>query len=566
LTSKVNPPHDREAEAAVLGAILLGAQLPSNLRAFDFYLEPHRLTYGAITELAERNVSADPVSVRHLLEEKGNVEAVGGVSFISSLTDASPDVVNVDHWAEIIRDFARKRTLRSIGHDLLNPNGKRSHEMIQEALGQLRVLSQEGDEGGPAGPVWRTVREYLDNPELMQPPEEVVSNLAWRGRVTLLAAREKAGKSTYVAFGTALLSRSQSSKVLWVNLEEAAYDVVDRFKTFDAHSERIVVSEFLPNKLADLEAAIREHSPDLVVIDALVDWGADQVTDWNSAAQVTPVMRDLVSLARRHRVALVIIHHGKKTDGSYRDSTAIGASVDVIIEMSTDNQDDHVRHFKPKARWTVEPFSLRWTGTIYESVGGELSILERVYQFIRTHPGCSKNEIRKKVKGKATTIDRAIESLTRACRIEDRGDETGSRYFTSNDGASGTLRTLTGHGRDTPSKIPKGFNGTLEGHSKDTPRDTPPVSHPLKWGCGDTVQGGLRSGEEVQESNANIEDFQPVVRNEVNRGPKAAKPGLPEHSRDWPKPLQKRLRELVGQGHRRIPATEMVRKEYEEGL
>ena len=92
------------------------------------------------------------------------------------------------------------------------------------------------------------------------------------------------------------------------------------------------------------------------------------------------------------------------------------------------------------------------------------------------------------------------------------------------------------------------------------------MPHPLKGGCGGTVQGGLRSGKEIQGSNANTEDFEPVVRDEVNKVPKAARPVLPEHSRDWPKPLQKRLRELVGQGHRRLPATEIVNKEYAEGI
>lgn len=335
----------------------------------------------------------------------------------------------------------------------------------------------------------------------MQAPEEIVPRLAWRGRVTLLAAREKTGKSTFAAFGAALVSRESKDSVLWVNLEEAPFDVVDRFEILDADPDRVIVSEYLPNKLTDVETAITEHTPALLIIDTLAAWGAGRVTDWNSAAQVTPVMLELVGLARQYNVAIVILHHGKKLDGSYRDSSAIGASVDAIIEMSTDDKDDYVRKFKPRARWTVEPFSMRWTGTTYEWVDGETSIHNRkgliqdqVYRHIEKHLGCSKNAIRKNVKGKATDIDRAIDSLIADGRIENRGGKTGASYCTLIDGEPETPRTLTGQGRDTPLNAPPKTNETLKGHGKDTPRDKPPVSHPLKGGRGDTL--GMVAGKD----------------------------------------------------------------------
>jgi hypothetical protein len=576
LNPKVNPPHDPDAEAAVLGALLVGSPLPEFLRPSDFYLESHRLIYGAITELVKRGLQADLVSVVHELKDRGELEAVGGNSFISSLIDAMPDVANVDHWAGIIRDLAVRRSLGNIGRQLSDPGGKSTQELINSARRQLHGLTDVAGEGAPIGPVWRSLREYKEHPELLQPPEEIVPNLAWRGRVTLLAAWEKFGKSTFATDSAAVLSRAEGARVLWVNLEEAPFDVVTRFDCAGADLDGVIVSEHLPARLADLTAKIEEVKPDLVVIDTLGAWGAVRVTDWNSAAQVTPVMMELVALARRHSLALVILHHGKKTDGTYRDSTAIGASVDVIIEMFGDVKDDHVRHFKPRGRWPIGPFSMRFNGTHYEPVAGEVSIHERVYEFIVSHPRCSKRAIRENVPGRTSTKDEAIERLIRDRRIEDRGGTNGAQYVATIDAIAAfgacpdppemaTNGARHGHGMGTPPRAPKKANGALTGHGRGTPSGTPPVPHPLTGGGGGTVQGGDSVGACELGASDDEEDDLPEASGGGRGRAEASFFELPESSSDWSKRELARLRELVGKDYIPKPiATEMVRKEYAE--
>ncbi len=573
MTAEGEPAHDIEIEKALLGALLMGAEVPSGLRAEHLYYEAHRAIFRAVVAVD----APDELSAVKLLRDEGKLDAVGGASYVSSLTNSLPDVANAKHHAGLIRSDAAKRELHRIGRDLQGENGRPVGEVAQRAMERLREVSEDTSGTGRPSVVWRTLREYQEHPELLQPPEVVVPNLAWRGRITLLAAREKSGKSTFAAFGAALLSKATDGGVLWVNLEEAPFDVVNRFEGLNADPDRVMVSEHLPNKLADLEAAITKHAPDLVVIDTLAAWGVGRVTDWNAAAQVTPVMLELVELARRHNIALVIVHHGKKVDGSYRDSTAIGASVDVIVEMSPDDKDDHVRHFKPKGRWTVEPFSLRWTGAAYESVAGETPVHDRVYQFIETHPGCSKRVVRDNVSGRTKTKDEAIERLIRDRQIKDHGDTNGAKYYATM-GATATFGpcpdppkkgvngATDGHGMGTPPCDSEKPNGARDGHGMGTGRGTPPVPRPLKGGCGGTVDGARRGsafepGSIIEGKNpatATAGDEQDVT--EITR------PELPEYSGHWPKHLQKRLRELVGQGHRRLPATEIVKQEYAEGV
>ena len=46
-----------------------------------------------------------------------------------------------------------------------------------------------------------------------------------------------------------------------------------------------------------------------------------------------PIVQSLTHYAHESGVALILVHHGRKADGKYRDSSAIGAAVDVILEM-----------------------------------------------------------------------------------------------------------------------------------------------------------------------------------------------------------------------------------------
>ena len=308
-------PHDPDAERAVLGAVLLDPDVLSliieKLQAGDFYLEINRNVYQACLDLHEKGVAVDLVTVRNHLDEQGELERVGSSSYLSSLVDAVPDVANVASYVQIVCDKRRERKQRWLGQRLINGEDPKK---IQAEFQQIIDSAGASDDVA-----WRTLRDYAEHPELLQPLDEVLPSLAWRGRVAVLAAREKLGKSTLLAFFASVLSRSsECHSILWVGLEESRFDVVSRFLEFGADSDRVVIAERLPIRFQDLDAAIADHKPDLVVIDSLAAWGAGRVTDWNAAAQVTPVMLELVDLARRHNVALVILHHGKKSAGDGR--------------------------------------------------------------------------------------------------------------------------------------------------------------------------------------------------------------------------------------------------------
>jgi putative DNA primase/helicase len=285
----------------------------------------------------------------------------------------------------------------------------------------------------------RSLRQLRQNPELLLPPTPVLPRFAWSGRVTLLASREKSGKSTTASGGAAAKSSGgrfagvqlESGEVLWVSLEEHPGEVVRRFDTFHANEDRVHVVDTLPDALDSLADAIRQVQPDLVVVDTLPALVQGLVRDPGSAAEWTPILLRLTALARETNAAILLLHHARKSDNTYRDSTAVGANVDVILEMAKVEGDPTARAFRPQGRWAMEPFTLRLVGGHYEIGAGSVSTETLVLFFIQGHPGCSMKAVRDGVQGKAAEVDAALAGLLRQGLVEDRGDAGRHEYHPS---------------------------------------------------------------------------------------------------------------------------------------
>ncbi|MGI9951650.1 replicative DNA helicase [Moorellaceae bacterium AZ2] len=109
------PPHSLEAEQSVLGAILLDREAllmaGEILRVEDFYREAHRLIYRTILDLESRGEVVDLLTVTEELKRKGELEAVGGASYLTHLTTVVPSVANAGHYARIVSQKAALRQL-----------------------------------------------------------------------------------------------------------------------------------------------------------------------------------------------------------------------------------------------------------------------------------------------------------------------------------------------------------------------------------------------------------------------------------------------------------------------
>ena len=108
-------PQNLDAERSLLGAILLDndALLPvvESVSADDFSRESHRRIFAAILDLSRQNAAVDLVTLAHQLQENAGLEKVGGVSYLSSLTEGLPHGQNIEHYAKIVKDKSVLRQL-----------------------------------------------------------------------------------------------------------------------------------------------------------------------------------------------------------------------------------------------------------------------------------------------------------------------------------------------------------------------------------------------------------------------------------------------------------------------
>jgi replicative DNA helicase len=109
------PPQNIEAEQSVLGAIIFDNEaLPKALEILssdDFYKETHRRLYNAMCGLFEKNEPIDIVTLTDYLRRTDELEAVGGISYLSLLANSVPTSANIRYHAKIVREKALLRSL-----------------------------------------------------------------------------------------------------------------------------------------------------------------------------------------------------------------------------------------------------------------------------------------------------------------------------------------------------------------------------------------------------------------------------------------------------------------------
>jgi hypothetical protein len=232
---------------------------------------------------------------------------------------------------------------------------------------------------------------------------------------------------------------------IWLALDEPLDDLVRRLVRYGARDHVVICQE--PIDLAKLEALIAEVGAKVLVIDTLSEFARGLVDDYNSAAQWTPQLQGLRSVLQGTGAGGILLHHSAKATGRYRDSSAIGAGVDAILEMSTPPEDQVVRVIRARGRMVMSDFRLRFVDPLYHLEGTEMPLELRVYRVVESHPGVSQNRIREAVYGATKAIDRTLEDLCRRGAIEDRASGRGHAYYVKlaeNGGRNGVEASLGG--------------------------------------------------------------------------------------------------------------------------
>jgi replicative DNA helicase len=113
------PPHDLDAERAVIGAMLVSEAAVSvigeTLAAEDFYSETHRVLYGAMMRLYSRGEPIDQLTLSDELRSVGEFDRIGGRQYVFRLVESVPTAANAARYAEIVRGKALLRAVIDAG-------------------------------------------------------------------------------------------------------------------------------------------------------------------------------------------------------------------------------------------------------------------------------------------------------------------------------------------------------------------------------------------------------------------------------------------------------------------
>jgi len=149
------PPHDVEAEEAVLGSLLIDPEailkIAASLKAEDFFSETNRVIYDACLSLYQRNEAINQITVAHELMRQNKLEQIGGAAFLSHLISNVPTSLHVEYYAQIVSNTATMRRLiqaarqiEALGYEA-GPDIEASLNDAEDVL--FKVRARQGSRG-----------------------------------------------------------------------------------------------------------------------------------------------------------------------------------------------------------------------------------------------------------------------------------------------------------------------------------------------------------------------------------------------------------------------------------
>lgn len=149
------PPHSKEAEESVVGSLLLDKDAIVAIAEFlspnDFYDERLKEVYLVALELFDERIPIDILTISERLKKKKLLKQIGGLTFLTNLSNKVPTTAHVEHYGRIVRDFAVKRSLLKTASKLVEMStdeGMSVSELLDKAEAEVYSLSSQGSPKG----------------------------------------------------------------------------------------------------------------------------------------------------------------------------------------------------------------------------------------------------------------------------------------------------------------------------------------------------------------------------------------------------------------------------------
>lgn len=210
------PPHSIEAEQSVLGAMLMDKEsiivVLEILKPQDFYKEAHREIFESIFNLFNREEPVDLITLTEELKKRGTLDAIGGIPYITSLSEGVPITANVKYYADIVEQKATLRRLIKSSEDIIQKSFSSEMEVpevLELAQKHIYDISQGRYQEGFT-PIKRVLSETFDKIEELYENKKSITGITTgfidldkklsgfhNSDLILIAARPAMGKSAF---------------------------------------------------------------------------------------------------------------------------------------------------------------------------------------------------------------------------------------------------------------------------------------------------------------------------------------------------------------------------------
>ena len=145
-----SPPQSYDAETSLLGSLIIDpdgfVKIADMIKSEDFFSEPHRIIFTAMKALHDKHAPIDVLTLSEKLKSAGSLDAIGGASYLTELTNYVPTAAHLEQYAEIVSDKSIRRRLISASADIASigrDEDKSLSELIEEAETRLFEVSQK---------------------------------------------------------------------------------------------------------------------------------------------------------------------------------------------------------------------------------------------------------------------------------------------------------------------------------------------------------------------------------------------------------------------------------------
>jgi len=282
------PPHDEQAEASVLGAILIDkdafADVIDFLRPEYFYKEAHEYIFSAMMALFEKHEPVDIVTVTAQLKKMGKYKDAGGAAYLSDLTNMVPTSANIEIYGKIVADHYTKRSLIDVSAKLASDafsENRDVKDILDKAESEILAISERRSHKDFI-PIKDALAESFDRLDELHKKGTSLRGIATGftdidhrlagmqdSNLLILAARPGQGKTALVLNIAQYVSVVQKMTVGIFSLEMSKEELVDRLlvSQADVDAWRLKTGRLSDDDFTRLSEAIGELAEAPLFID-----------------------------------------------------------------------------------------------------------------------------------------------------------------------------------------------------------------------------------------------------------------------------------------------------------